>query len=78
MLLDIFGMNDVAIQNLLLHEQQFAKYLSIDRALDTLVPKIRGEQFSYKEYIEKYKKTPQLFRPKSGFRFREKIYDHFE
>jgi FkbM family methyltransferase len=77
-LLEIFGLNDVAIELLLKEKEKMEQILSIDEALNLLTPRIGELDYSYQEYSRLYEINNSFFRPKSGFRYRESIYKHYE
>lgn len=69
-LFELFGLNDCAAELL----------QSLGRAdlLDLLTPRVKGKQFSYNEYLSRYRAGDALFRPSSGRRFPESIIPHYD
>lgn len=77
-LLEIFGLNDVAVELLVQEKEKLEQFLSIEMALNLLTPRIKSMDLNYEEYMRQYETNNNLFRPKSGYRYRENIYNHYE
>ncbi len=60
-LFEIFGLSDCAAELVLAHRSVFAAWSDPERLLDLLVPELKGQQFTYKEYVARDTTTDPLF-----------------
>lgn len=77
-LLEIFGLNDVAVEILIQEKNRIESLLEYEVVLNLLTPQVRGTDLNYEEYMRQFEINNTLFRPKSGFRYRENIFNHYE
>jgi hypothetical protein len=68
-LLELFALEDCAMELLLHYREALAPRLDADRLADLLVPKVRGKAMPYSQYLATYATRKTFFMPAAGYRF---------
>ncbi len=77
-LFEIFGLSDCAAELILAHRDTFAALVSPDELLDLLVPEVKGQRLTYKQYMDRDLVGDPLLRPADGRRFPESVIPQFD
>ncbi|MDI1287191.1 MAG: FkbM family methyltransferase [Reyranella sp.] len=77
-LFEIFGLNDCAAELILAHREEFDRILPSDRLLDLLVPEVKGQRLTYREYMDRDLVGDPLLRPSEGRRFPEAVIPQYD
>jgi hypothetical protein len=62
-LYELIGLPDCAMEILNHFEQRLAPFGDLEPLRDALTPPLLGEQLTYREYIARFDRDPQLFLP---------------
>lgn len=77
-LFEIFGLSDCAAELILAHRDVFGALVSPDELLNLLVPEVKGQRLTYKQYMERDLVADPLLRPAEGRRFPEAVIPQYD
>lgn len=77
-LLEVFGLADCAAEVVKAHPASFAPWLPPAELLDLLVPEVKGQRLSYRDYMARHVAADRLFRPTPGLRIPDPIVSHYD
>ena len=77
-LFEIFGLSDCAAELILAHRDVFGAMVPSDELLDLLVPEVKGQRLTYKQYTDRDLVGDPLLRPADGRRFPEGVIPQYD
>lgn len=77
-LFEIFGLSDCAAELILAHRDVFGALVSPDELLNLLVPEVKGQSLTYKQYMDRDLVGDPLLRPADGRRFPEAVIPQYD
>lgn len=77
-LFEIFGLSDCAAELILTHREEFNAFVPSDELLDLLVPEVKGQVLTYKQYMDRDLVGDPLLRPADGMRFPEAVIPQYD
>lgn len=77
-LFEIFGLSDCAAELILAHRDTFGARVPPDELLDLLVPEVKGQSLTYKQYMDRDLVGDPLLRPADGRRFPEVVIPQYD
>jgi len=77
-LFEIFGLSDCAAELIRAHSDTFEGLVPSDQLLDLLVPEVKGQRLTYKQYMDRDLVGDPLLRPADGRRFPEAVIPQYD
>ncbi|MFN4018032.1 MAG: hypothetical protein ACK4JB_22025 [Reyranella sp.] len=77
-LFEIFGLSDCAAELIRAHRDTFGELVPSDQLLDLLVPEVKGQRLTYKQYMDRDLVGDPLLRPTDGKRFPEMVIPQYD
>ena len=77
-LFEIFGLSDCAAELILAHRDTFGALVPPDQLLDLLVPEVKGQRLTYRQYMDRDLVGDSLLRPADGRRFPEAVIPQYD